>query len=363
MAKFITPKVVETKFGTYALHYYSPDGQRRRLTAGSDEKMAQRLAVKFTDWLLDGKDPEREMERAKEESRAKALTLSELYPVFMEKHGCKQSANMQRLYDCCFRNLSRCPALVEKGIGEIKARDLSDYMDLRMKQDNVKPATVNREASLVRTMLNFARRKDLIDLNPIQGFRLLKEDNKREVRIRPEQILALIEALPCAVSDIVEFAVCMGFRKENILSLRIGQVRFNDERNTGQVDLFVKGGRCETKPLNANAMNVLRRAIGGRKEGYVFVSPDTGERYKWISHTFNRAVKKLGLKTVSGKPLCFHDLRRVFATWMLEEGAGLEAVQYFLGHRSINTTTQYASPSREAMGRVLELLPGVRRAG
>lgn len=363
MANCSTPKVVKTKYGTYSLHYYTPGGRRRRLTVGSDEKAAQRLAVKFTDWLLDGKDPEREMERAKEESRARSITLLELYPIFMDKHGRKQSENMQELYYYNFRNISRCPAIAEAGIGEIRQPDLYDYMDIRMSADGVKPATVNREATMVRTMLNFAVKRGMLDRNPLQGFKLLKEDNKRDVRISPEQVAALIEALPGTVGDIVEFAVNTGFRKENVLSLRIEQVRFLDTRPGGEVDLYVKGGRWETKPLNANALEALKRAIGSRKEGCVFLNPETGDRYHWVGKTFSRVAKSLGLRTVAGDTLCFHDLRRIFANWMLEGGAGLEAVQYFLGHRSITTTTRYVTPSRQAMGRVLEVLPAIRKAG
>ncbi len=363
MAKIKPVKVVKTTYGTFSLQFTNPENCRRRLSVGKDEHQAQRLALRFTDWLLEGKDPEREMERASEAEKARSITLRELYPMFLEKHGCRQSVNMQQLYHYNFRNVCRCPELVDKSISEIKARSLSDYMDARMRQDGVKSATVNREASFVRSMLNFAVRRGLVDKNPLQGFRLLKEVNKREVRITPEQVLTLIEALPSTVGDIVEFAVCTGFRKENILSLRIEQVRFRDTRPFGEVDLFVKGGRWETKPLNASAVEVLKRTIGGRKDGFVFLNQDTGERYRWVGKTFSRVVKRLGMKTVAGDTLCFHDLRRIFATWMLEGGAGLEAVQYFLGHRSINTTTRYATPSREAMGRVLEVLPVIRRAG
>jgi hypothetical protein len=48
---------------------------------------------------------------------------------------------------------------------------------------------------------------------------------------------------------------------------------------------------------------------------------------------------------------------------MLESEVGIEAVQYFLGHRSITTTTRYATPSLEAMRRVLEVLPSIIKKG
>ena len=125
--------------------------------------------------------------------------------------------------------------------------------------------------------------------------------------------------------------------------------------------MFVKGGRRETKPLKPATVNVLRRAIGKRKEGYVFIKPATDTKHRNVWKTLSRSVQISGLKTVAGDTLCFHDLRRIFATWMLEGGAGLEAVQYFLGHRSILTTSRYTTVNKKVMGEKLTLLPIIER--
>ena len=108
-------------------------------------------------------------------------TFKEFYPVFIEKHGSKQSKNMQVTYKSSFKNISRCKALLNKPLAEITHNLMSDYMDARMKEDKVKPATVNREATLVKCLLNVAVRRGIIAQNPLQGFKLLKESSKRDV--------------------------------------------------------------------------------------------------------------------------------------------------------------------------------------
>ncbi|GAG19630.1 unnamed protein product, partial [marine sediment metagenome] len=146
MDRIIKPVKVVKRGRYYQLYYYSPDGRRRRLSVGSDYRQAQRMTVKFADWLLEGKDPEHEMERAKQAEQAKVITVRDFYHIFLSKHGSKQSESMQKLYHYNFKNICRCPQLANKLIGDITESDVLDYMDLRMEQDGVRPATVNRES-------------------------------------------------------------------------------------------------------------------------------------------------------------------------------------------------------------------------
>ena len=103
---------------------------------------------------------------------------------------------MQDSYKYRFKNLSRCPELVDVPICEISKRVMIDYMHAQMAQDGVKAATVNKEASMVKCMLFRAVEWDIIDSNPLQGMRLFKESEKRRVFLTPEQAGELMEALP-----------------------------------------------------------------------------------------------------------------------------------------------------------------------
>jgi len=359
MAKLSRVKIAK-RGGSYLIHYYSPRGERRRLSVGSDCQHAQRMALRFTDWLIEGKDPERELERVRQREQAKSITLKDLYPVFMQRHAGLQSENMQKSYYYRFENLKRCPALVNVPICEISRRVMLDYMHARMAQDGVKAATVNKEASLVKCMLFRAVEWDIIDSNPLQGMRLFKESEKRRVFLNPEQAGELVEALPEQLSNIAEFAIYSGFRKENILSLRIEQIRFHDITSTAEVDLIIKGGRIETFPLGSAAVDLLKRLVNGRSEGYIFINPKTGTRYTNINKTFDRAVRKLGF-TVNGTKLRFHDLRHVFGTWLLREGVSLDVLRELLGHGDRDTTDRYATLNRAEAGKFLHLMPRIKR--
>ena len=335
-------------------------GRRRRLSVGSDAQLAQRLSVRFTDWLIMGKDPEYELERAQQRENARRISLRDFFPEFLERHGKDQSEKMITRYDSFFNNICRCPELSEVPLVSISKRIMIDYMKVRKELDGVSSATVNREAAFVKGMLNRAVEWELLDFNPLQGLKLFKEPEKREVELSRKDATRLIRALPAPIANIAEFAIYTGFRKESILSLKIKQVRLDDSGDSGTVRLIIKGGRKESFPLGVQAVEVLKSVIGGRRDGYVFINPETRTRYRDIHVTFDRAVRKLGLKVGETK-LRFHDLRHVFATWLHEAGASLDELRPLLGHRKRATTDRYVTINRKAMGDVLNLMPRIRR--
>ncbi len=360
MAKLNSVRSVKTEYGTYSLHYVNPDGRRRRLSVGSDEQHAQRLAIRFNDWLLESKDPEQELERTEKAEKAKRITVRDFYPVFMERHGNMQSKSMQTLYRIYYNNICRCSQLADIPLSAISKGIMLDYMHARMKIDKVSPAMVNREAAFVRCILSRAVEWDILLYNPLSKIRLFKEAEKREVDVSPEQISILLGMLPEPVSSIVEFAVYSGFRRENILGLMIEQIRFHDITLTAEVILTIKGGKQKRFPLGKQAVKVLKRAIRNRKSGFVFLNPQTGTRFNTIHKGFDSAVRKLDL-AVNGTKLRFHDLRHVFATWLRDAGVSLDDIRPLLGHSQRDTTDRYATINIDHAGKALDFLPEVRK--
>ncbi len=357
MATIKPVQVAKTKYGTYSLHFTSPDGRRRRLSVGSNEQQAQRTAIKFADWLLDGKDPECEMERAKKEESAKSITLKEFYPRFMEEYGKRQSEGQQANYSAMFRNLCRCPELAECPIGRLKKGMVKEYLNLRRDNDGVAASTANHDLNFINSMLNRAVESEILDRNPIAGLKRFKTPDKRDVVLTPDQGTALFNELPPRLVDVCEFAVYTGFRLSNILGLRIEKIRLHDLTETGEVDMVIKGGRLETFALSAPALKVLKRRIGDRQEGFVFVNPKTGQNYRRSGiNAFYRTVRKLGLTAKDGSPLRFHDLRHVFATRVTDLGVSLDQLRLLLGHRDRSTTDRYVTYDRRAVGEQLSAL-------
>lgn len=360
MTRSIKPVSVVSRGDSYQLYYYNTDGQRRRLSVGSDYLHAQRMAVKYTDWLIEGKDPEREMKRAEQQENAKQITLKEFFPEFMERHGTNCSKSMQVRFDVFFSNLKRCLAIANSPICDLSKRIILDYMKLRMKADGVSSATANREGSFVCNVLNRAVEWDILERNPLHGLRFFKEAGKRNVALSIDQVKSLIDNLPEPIADIVEFAIYTGFRKENILSLSIEQLRLHDLTPSGEVDLVVKGDRFETFALGKLSVELLRKVIDNRIDGYVFQNPKTKTRWVSIHKPFDGAIKKLDLKTKEGKKLRFHDLRHMFGYFLSEAGVSLDNIRELMGHKDRATTDRYVTVNRKAVGAKLDLIPPLR---
>ncbi len=358
MAKFKPVHIKETKYGTYSLEFTNPNGRRRRLSVGKDLQYAQRLSVRFNDWLVEGKDPERELERIEQAERAKNITIREFFTVFMERHGSLQSQNMIDFYHQRYKNFARCLQLVDISMGEITRKLMSDYMHTRKKQDGISNSTVNRELTVVKTLLNKAVEWEYIEKNPIEKLSMLPEPPKRNVFLTTEQASALLNELTEPFANIVEFAIYTGFRLQNILGLKIEDVMFHDIDSTGSVRFKIKGGKWGSYPVGVNAVDVLNRAIDKRKSVYVFINPRVGKRYYSVSQSFRRAVKKLDLN-VGDSYLRFHDLKHVFSTWLHERGASLDDLRILCQHSKRSTTDRYITANTNGASNVLALMPKI----
>ena len=314
--------------------------------------------------VKDGKNPEIELEKERKEQDLQTITLRELFSVFMDRHGRNRSLKTQESYGNSFGNVCRCPQLVDVPMATINQAVVLDYMNARMRQEGVKSATVNREKAFLSVMLTKAVAWGYLKRHPLEGMENFKEPKKRDVELTPQQAAKLIEALPTReVKNIVAFAIYSGLRLEAILDLRIEDVVFHDSGSISRVSIWDKGGEKAERLLSRHATEILKSSIGKREAGYVFINPVTGIRFQGRMGSFDRAVRKLGLKAKDGSKLRFHDLRHVYGNWLHQAGVSLDELRVLYGHRDRATTDRYITPNLRVIGEKLALQPKIPKEG
>lgn len=91
--------------------------------------------------------------------------------------------------------------------------------------------------------------------------------------------------------------------------------------------------------------------------GYIFFPVSSIET---LSKMMNRATKQLLRQNAISSKATFHNLRDTGATYLLENGVGIETVSYMLGHSNIRTTqNHYAKLTSTMAARQVSHLSGV----
>lgn len=215
-------------------------------------------------------------------------------------------------------------------------------------------ATVNRELSKLRRMLNIAQREGWIRLNPfLAGESLISnaDERKRERILTRDEERRLLEACSDVrrqhLRPIIVCAIDTGMRRGEILSLRWRDIEF--EAGVITVRAFnTKTMKERQLAMTARLSHELSRlweqspkSIAGR----VFGILDNVKR----SFTFVR--KEAGLLDVR-----FHDLRHTHATRLVGAHIPLSEVGRVLGHTQANTTYRYVNANVETAKRAAAAL-------
>ena len=316
------------------------------------------------------------------------------------------TANTNRLYLASV--VSLCQFLNDIPATAVTHLDIRDFL-ASIARTGLKRATVWRAMSALRCFFDFLNMGGLINWSPPRFIRLRRL--KRTVpRVLTEKQMGLLLSAARDLHERTMIEVLYG------TGARAGEVR---SMRVEDVDLMARRirvlGKCGYRyVLFPRAISsYLRRYIGKRKSGYLFVSRSSPRRHlipspngAWRSYfykydlatkrsqrvhwyvpqreglTYDQALRRLKRQIPSSipniligrKPLAcvtvrwvvmrvglkvgIHVnpqlLRHTFATHLLDHGADIRMIQKMLGHISVSTTQKYTHVSMNQVQKVLD---------
>jgi len=244
-----------------------------------------------------------------------------------------------------------------KYLDEINRPWVDRILDARL-AEGVSNATVNRTLEVLRAILRrCVHQWEWLDRAP--QVRMLKEPTRRVRFLTREEARRLLEALPQHLSEMAAFSLATGLRRANVTGLQWTQVDLVRRLAWIHPDQ-AKARKAFAVPLNAEAVVLIRGQVG-KHPTHVFSF--LGKPIRQVStKAWYTALQRAGIEDFR-----WHDLRHTWASWHVQNGTPLHALQELGGWESSEMVRRYAHFSAEHLApyadrlcalRVVENVPG-----
>lgn len=230
------------------------------------------------------------------------------------------------------------------------------------------PATINVYLSALKGVAKEAWRKKLIDVENYQHIKEIKRiKGARSIKGRAldlEELNTLIDY--CMAQDgviamrdaaVIALTYGAGLRRHEAANLMLSDLDINE----GTIKVLGKGNKERINALHNKNLDIIQTWLEerGLSPGPLFLRAKKGNRLvnepisgQTIYDIIIRRYKEAGLKRLTP-----HDLRRTFATKLLENGEDVFLVQDLMGHSSVETTKNYDRRADNAKKKAAKALP------
>lgn len=235
---------------------------------------------------------------------------------------------------------------------DLPVREINQSLTRKYRQEryatrkSLKPATINRDLSVLRRVLNWGVEEGIIAMNPLGKLRLERERRTKRPVMSVREELILTAHAPLHLKRIILCALDTGMRRGEILTQRWEDVDF-DNRMLHVSHSKTPEGESRVVPLTGRLYDLLKSF---RKErGIVFTYAPTTSPKK----SSNAIADEESSKDSAGNPIKivktawaaslrrahlrhfrFHDLRHTANTRLMLAGVLQEIRRELIGHSS-----------------------------
>lgn len=214
-------------------------------------------------------------------------------------------------------------------------------------------SSVNRIMSTASKIFSLACEEGILDRNPMQYVKSLKEPPPRNRLLKTEER----EKLWCQLQTdpllfrLITLAVNLPLRRGQILAITPDAV---DLQNGLLYVISSKGRDARWVPLNTTAQNTLQAML---TDGQIpFPLKDFRRRWKRI--LISAGINKKGGKR--GENFTFHDLRKEFASELIRKNVNPNIVQKLFAHSDMGITNVYMHAEQEQLFEAVKRLDEVQ---
>ena len=240
----------------------------------------------------------------------------------------------------------------------ITPTDLREYKHYLDNALQLKPQTINRKLSSLRSFLNWAG---------IEGY---FPDNRlphvpqpiKEQASAPKWLERLDQHTLCRIVEkgrkirdiaIVKLLLNTGLRVSELCALTWKDIKISPKKGRLSIT-HGKGSKRRVVPLNKDARSVLVELGYYKNKGsdqQVFIGQRGAMTPRGIESTLRKYVKQTDLEEISP-----HQLRHTFCKNLINAGVSLEKVATLAGHDNLETTRRYCTPSEQDLAAAVELI-------
>ena len=193
--------------------------------------------------------------------------------------------------------------------------------------------TINRFLEILSKMFNIGILNKKVKENLINSNTKFKKKNYSVRFLTKQEEKRLLKVLPDSFRNLVKADLNCGLRRENICELDWKQINMN----LRYIEVLKnKGNKHIIIPINDKLYEILNTTPKEKRSGYVFINPNTGDRYRNIERMWKKWCKEANIEN-----LRFHDLRHTVGTRMAEKGVPVAVIKEVLAHTDIQTTMRY----------------------
>lgn len=274
--------------------------------------------------------------------RKLTLTFSQAADDYMER--LRQTDGKGIAFKDAILRLHLKPFFGDIPIAKFSQYDLDRYNKVRF-DEKAKPATVNRELTVLSHIFSKAEEWKWIDHRPVKVKRQ-KVEESRLIYLTAEQADSLVQAATHDqnrhIYPFIVVALETGMRRMEILRMKRTDV------DPARRVIFIpeaKAGMRE-QPITTGLADYLKRYIESLNDASDWLFPcstsATGHTVA-IEKAFRRVVADAGLPA----NVCRHTLRHTAITHLVQSGVDLPTVARISGHRTLAMVAKYAHANGE----------------